>query len=291
MSHRLQTIDPALLTLGYCPWAIDPIIAAMPANLIKDNLRAIRNWRVWFHLGMADIRNRFARSFVGPLWIVLNLGLWVGGIGVIYAALYRQEIHQYLPFLTIGFVIWNFLTQTITDGGNAFVFAEGYIKQFTYPKQIYVLRVLVNSVVPLMIGTVIFFIVTLLLANPMGWGVFWAIPGFVMVLIAAYLHASIMAYASVRFRDLPHGMTSLLQVLFFVTPIMFPVSILKERGLDFIYQLNPLYYLIEVAREPMINLRPASTEVYAITAAYLIFLFIVTIAVAKRFDKRVVYML
>lgn len=263
----------------------------MSVTLIKDNLRAIRNWRVWFHLGMADIRNRFARSFVGPLWIVLSLALWVGGIGVIYAALFRQETQQFLPFLTIGFVVWGFLTQTITDGGNAFVFAEGYIKQFTYPKQIYVLRVLVNSVVPLLIGTVIFFIVMLVFANPIGWGMLWAIPGFVLVLLAAYFHASIMAYASVRFRDLPHGMTSLLQVLFFVTPVFFPVKILKERGLDFIYQLNPLYYLIEVVRQPMITLNPAPAEVYVITAGYLVFLFVVMMAVAKRFDKRVVYML
>ena len=111
------------------------------------------------------------------------------------------------------------------------------------------------------------------------------------MLLAAYFHASIMAYASVRFRDLPHGMTSLLQVLFFVTPVFFPVKILKERGLDFIYQLNPLYYLIEVVRQPMITLNPAPAEVYVITAGYLVFLFVVMMAVAKRFDKRVVYML
>ena len=263
----------------------------MPITLIKDNLRAIQNWRVWFHLGMADIRNKFARSLVGPIWIVLNLALWVGGIGTIYATLFHQEIQTYLPFLTIGFVVWGFLTQTITDGGNAFVFAEGYIKQFTYPKQIYVLRILVNSVVPLLIGVVLFFIVMLLFNNPIGIGVLWAIPGFVLLLLVAYFHASIMAYLSVRFRDLPHGMTSLLQVLMFVTPIFFPVQTLKERGLDFIYQLNPLYYLIEIVRFPMVYSAPAAADIYVITVGYLVFLFVVMIAVAKRFDKRVVYML
>ena len=260
-------------------------------ELLNNNLKALKNWRVWFHLGMADIRNKFARSLVGPLWILLNLTLWVGGIGTVYAALFHQEVQSYLPFLTIGFVVWGFLAQTITDGGNAFVFAEGYIKQFTYPKQIYVLRVMVNATVPLAIGIAIFFLVMLIFNNPIGLGALWALPGLMLLLIAAYFHASIMAYASVRFRDLPHGMTSLLQVLMFVTPIFFPVKTLKERGLDFIYQLNPLYYLIEVIRHPLVFSEPAAMEIYGVTAGYLVLLFVVLIAVAKRFDKRVVYML
>ena len=93
----------------------------MKSKLLADNLKALREWRVWLHLGMADIRSRFAQSIVGPLWILLNLALWVGGIGFIYAALFNQKLNEFLPFLTAGFVVWGYLTQTITDGGNAFV--------------------------------------------------------------------------------------------------------------------------------------------------------------------------
>ncbi|OBQ27563.1 MAG: hypothetical protein AN485_24385, partial [Anabaena sp. MDT14b] len=146
------------------------------------------------------------------------LALWVGGMGIIYGTLFQQPLDTYLPFLTIGFVCWGFLSQTITDGGNAFVFAEGYIKQFTYPKQIYVLRVIVNASVPFMIGVLIFLAVVLAMGQPIGPGMLWVLPGLVLVLLVSYLHALIMAYASARFRDLPHGMTALLQVLMFVTP-------------------------------------------------------------------------
>ena len=260
-------------------------------SLLKDNLRALRNWQVWLHLGFADIRNRFAKSFVGPLWIVLNLAMWVAGIGVVYAALFHQEIHEFLPHLTIGFVVWGYLTQTITDGGHAFVYAEGYIKQFTYPKQIYILRVLVNASVPLLIGFGIFLAVMLFFARPMGFGVLWAIPGFIVLLVASYMHATIMAYASVRFRDLPHGMTSLLQVLFFVTPVFFTVDTLKERGLDFVFKYNPLYYLIEIVRYPLIQSGPAPAGIYEATAIYLVVITAIAMAVARILDKRIVYIL
>jgi lipopolysaccharide transport system permease protein len=260
-------------------------------KLAQDNVKALKNWRVWWHLGMADIRNRFAKSLVGPTWILLNLALWVGGIGIIYATLFNQKLETFLPFLTIGFVVWGYLTQTITDGGNAFVFAEGYIKQFTYPKQIYVLRVIVNASVPFMIGLGIFFVVMLIMKRDFGFGMWWVLPGLALLLVANYLHATIMAYASARFRDLPHGMTALLQVLFFVTPVFFTVDILKERGLDFIYKYNPLYYLIEVVRHPLTKLEAAPVEVYVATLAYIAVLMLVTLFVAGRLDRRIVYIL
>jgi ABC-type polysaccharide/polyol phosphate export permease len=260
-------------------------------QLLNDNLRALKNWRVWLHLGLADIRNRFAKSLVGPIWIVLNLAMWVAGIGVVYAALFKQEIHEFLPFLTIGFVVWGFMTQTITEGGNAFIFAEGYIKQFTYPKQIYVMRVLINASVPLAIGVAIFFVVMLGFSRPMSPGMLWAIPGFVLLVLVTYMHVTIMAYASVRFRDLPHGMSSLLQVLFFVTPVFFTVGVLKERGLDFVYKYNPLYYMIEVIRHPMINGAPAPAEIYEAGIIYFLIITLVAFTVARILDRRIVYIL
>jgi len=260
-------------------------------TLLSDNLVAIRQWRVWLHLGMADIRSKFAKSIVGPLWILLNLTLWIGGIGVIYAALFHQAIDEFLQFLTIGFVIWTYLAQTITDGGNAFVFAEGYIKQFTYPKQVYVLRVLVGANVPLFIGLCVFFVVTELLHRPIGWGMLWALPGIVLIWIASYLQATIMAYASARFRDLPHGMTALLQVLFFVTPVFFSVDLLKQRGLDFVYEFNPLFYLIEVVRHPLLKAELAPSSSYAAVGIYLLTLLILAVLVARRLDRRIVYIL
>jgi ABC-type polysaccharide/polyol phosphate export permease len=240
---------------------------------------------------MADVRNRFAKSAVGPAWILLNLALWVGGIGVIYAALFQQPIATFLPFLTIGYVVWLFLNQTITDGGNAFVYAEGYIKQFIYPKQIYVLRVMVNASVPLAIGIAIFFAVAMAMGQQFSIGMLWAVPGLVLLFCCTYLHATIMAYASARFRDLPHGMTALLQVLFFVTPVFFTIDTLKQRGLDIVYKYNPLYYLIEVVRHPLTRAEAPPSDVIGAALAYLAVLIVVATMVARRLDRRIVYIL
>ena len=150
---------------------------------------------------------------------------------------------------------------------------------------------MVNASVPFIIGVGIFFVVMLVMKRDFGVGMLWALPGIALLVIANYLHATIMAYASARFRDLPHGMTALLQVLFFVTPVFFTVDVLKERGLDFIYKYNPLYYLIEVVRYPLTSLAPASVDVYIATGSYILVLMLVALFIAQRLDKRIVYIL
>jgi ABC-type polysaccharide/polyol phosphate export permease len=151
--------------------------------------------------------------------------------------------------------------------------------------------VLVNALVPFTIGVLIFMLVLLVLKRPFGPGMLWALPGLVLLLIANYLHATIMAYVSTRFRDLPHGMTALLQVLFFVTPVFFTVDVLRERGLDFIYKYNPLYYLIEIIRHPLTRLEAAPAEVYGMVAIHLAVIAAIAAIITARLDRRIVYIL
>ena len=93
-------------------------------SLLNDSFAALKVWRVWMFLGLQDVKARFRRSFVGPLWILINLGMFVVGAGVVYGLLFRQEMSEFLPFLTAGFVIWGFIVSTLTEGGYAFINAD-----------------------------------------------------------------------------------------------------------------------------------------------------------------------
>ena len=100
-----------------------------------------------------------------------------------------------------------------------------------------------------------------------------------------------MAYLTARFRDLPHGVASMMQVLFFLTPVMFTPEKLAEKGLDFIYRYNPLYYLIEIVRYPLMQAKAAPNEVYIATGVYLVVISVVALLTARALDKRLVYIL
>ena len=260
-------------------------------RLFADASRAVRLWRVWLFLGLQDVKARFRRSFIGPLWILLNLGLFVGGAGVVYGLMFQQPMGDFLPLLTAGFVIWGFLVSSLTESGLSFVVAEGYIKQFAYPKQIYLLRVLVGYTVTLLFGLSALVPLQIVFGrfHPIGW--LAALPGLAVLLLAALGHITICGYLGARFRDLPHALGGVLQVMFFVTPILFPVSQLRLRHLDFVYLFNPLYYLIDIVRGPLLTTRLSPVSHYEVAGAYVLIVWGMAVVVARRFDARVVFLL
>ncbi|MEE1888741.1 ABC transporter permease [Pseudomonas carassii] len=261
------------------------------AKLSRDSFRSLMMWRVWMFLGGQDIKARFRRSFFGPLWMVMTTAFFVGGVGAVYGLLFGQPVAEFLPYLACGFTIWGFLVTSIVEASTAYVRAEGYIKQFSYPKQIYLLRNLVSASIALLIGLLVIVPVQGFFhqLNVMGW--LLAIPGVMLLLLAALGHITVSAYLGTRFRDFPHAMSVLLQMLFFITPIMFPAKVLQAKGLDFVYQFNPLYYLIDVVRTPILTADFASVESYAFAALYIVCCWFVALLIALKLDSRVVFLL
>jgi lipopolysaccharide transport system permease protein len=260
-------------------------------SLLSDSCQALRVWRVWLFLGVQDVKARFRRSAIGPLWILLNMSFFVVGAGVLYGVMINQPMKVLLPYLVTGFSLWGFIVSSFTESAWAFVGAEGYIKQFCYPKQIYLLRSLVNNTIILCITLAAIIPVQLYFRSLSLVGWLLALPGFALLLLAVLGHIAISAYLGVRFRDLPHAAGGLLQVAFFVTPIMFPAKLLADRHLSLVYELNPFYYLLEIVRHPILEgvMAPAST--YALAGAYVVIVWLTAWLVARSLDRRIVILL
>lgn len=260
-------------------------------GLLEDSLTSCLHWRVWMFLGVQDIKTRFRRSLLGPAWILVNLGLFVGAAGFVYGVLFGQPMKEFLPFLVTGFVIWGFIVSTFTEAGSVFVGAEGYIKQFSFPKQVYLLRALVNYLIILVIGFFAVFPMQVFYGNFPVFGWFAALPGLVLLLAGGLAHITISAYLGTRFRDWPYALGGLLQVVFFLTPVMFTVKMLREKGLDFLYLYNPLYYLIDVVRHPILTGELAAPWIYAVAFVYVFVAWAVAIVIARLLDRRIVFLL
>ena len=144
-----------------------------------------------------------------------------------------MNLKDFLPFLVLGLVAWGFISSTFVEGGQSFVIAEGYIKQMTFPKQVYILRSSVSAVVVAAPGMLIYLLFIPLLW-PIGWGILWFFPGLAILLTASVGHAWIMSYLAARYRDLPHAVAAFLQIFYFLTPIIYPEEILAKRGLHYL---------------------------------------------------------
>lgn len=258
---------------------------------LREFLRSAKLWRVWLRLGLLDVRMRFRRSLIGPSWIFLSLGVTITAIGYVYSHLLGQDIATFIPFLTAGLVVWGYLTASITEGGNAFVASEGYIKQIALPIYVYVFRFFVSISLTALISLAAFFAVALVFGVRFGLGTMWVMPGLVLLAIASLLLVLIQAHVNARFRDAGTLAGVVMQVGFYVTPVIFPPELLVERGRKAVVFLNPLYHLLEVVRWPLLHGEPAQAVNYVGSAVVLVALAVCGLLLMRIYGRRIVFTL
>jgi lipopolysaccharide transport system permease protein len=260
---------------------------------VRDVVRSAGLWHIWIRLGMQDVRLRFRRSALGPAWIFVNLAVLVLAIGLIYANLLGQDPHDFIPYLTAGLIMWSFLTNSLSEGGNAFINSEGYIKQISLPIYVYIFRAFVSVSITTLITLLAFVVVAVVYRVPVSSGTFMVVPGLLLVMSASLLLITIFAHLNARFRDVAHLVSIGMQLLFYVTPVIFPADLLlrRRRSLALVVELNPMYHLIEVVRRPLISGTAADWQSYAAVAAVLLVLATGATIVVSVYQRRIVFSL
>ena len=85
---------------------------------------------------------RYRRSMIGPFWLTISMGIMVFSLGLIYGDLFGMAVDRYLPFLTIGFLVWGLISAALNEGCQTFIESEGIIRQIDLPLSMFPLRVL-----------------------------------------------------------------------------------------------------------------------------------------------------
>jgi lipopolysaccharide transport system permease protein len=253
---------------------------------VKDGLQG---WRLWWLLGIGDIRQRYRRSRLGQFWITLSVAIFVTAIGVVYAAIFRQPIAQYLPYLATTFVVWGLISGIVNDSAMAFVQAEGYLRQQSLPKTSFVLRVLTRNVVVFGHNVVILPVVYLLFGVLPSWTWLLALVGLAMIIVAGYLGGLTCAILCARFRDLPQIIQNIMQVAFFVTPVTWQVEFIAEPSRHWV-AMNPFAAFLRLVAEPLLGRWPDPVD-YAVAAGSIAGLAGVAWPLFGRFRSRIVYWL
>ncbi len=254
---------------------------------IQDLTASLKAWRLWTLLGWLEIRQRYARSKLGPFWLTISMGVLVGTMGVVYGTLFSQRLSDYLPMVAIGLVIWNFFSSTLNEGSLSYIVSANYIRQVRTPRMIYVLQAGWRNFVIFLHNFVIVAIV-LAVFGVNSWKVLpLIIPGLALLVLNTLWMASLAGLISARFRDLPQIVSALTQVAFYVTPILFSGQMLQGKH-HWIVEFNPLAYLIDLAREPLLGVMPSPTT-WAIGVFMAIGGWSLALLLTGRYHKRIPY--
>lgn len=221
---------------------------------IDDLLTGLRRYPLWGMIGFHEMRQRYRRSFLGPFWITISMGVMVLALGLLYGKIFNQDLSLYLPFLSAGFVVWGLLSQLILEGSQAFISSEGMMRQLAAPVSLYVYRVVWTNLLIFAHNIWVFVGVALWFGVDIGWSSLLAIPGLAVLLVNGVWAGLLFGLLSARFRDVPLILGSVVQVMFFITPVIWRPSMLPDRAL--LLDLNPFYHLIEIVRAPMLGMPP-----------------------------------
>ncbi|MBS0506257.1 MAG: ABC transporter permease [Proteobacteria bacterium] len=226
--------------------------------LRKDLVESLRNWRFWVFLGWNDIAKQYRRSFVGPLWIVFNSAFFIVAFGLIGAQLFKLSVADYLPFFCAGHIFFGFISALINEGCMAYIQADAFLKQMPYPKLTFVFRLVWRNMIMLAHNLAV--LVAVLLWSGYFIHVRWFhfLVAMLLTLICACAVVAILGALAARFRDIPMAVASVMQISFFVTPVMWRPDQLTERARILVH-LNPLAAFLEILRAPLLGATAASS--------------------------------
>jgi ABC-type polysaccharide/polyol phosphate export permease len=186
-------------------------------------------------------------------------------MGVIYSRLFSQNVSEYLPFFSAGFLFWTFISSTINESADLFKSNSGFVKQIKLPYNLYIFKLLTRNVIVLVHNLAAYFLVAGYYRINLGWDFFFLIPGFLFLIFNLYWITLFVSLIGARFRDMVPIINTFVQIVFFVTPISWMPKLLENSK---IIRWNPFVYLLDLVRLPLLGgVPPLHTWVVAFCLA------------------------
>ncbi len=255
----------------------------------EDIFQGISNWRIWLLLSWQDIKLRYRRSQLGPFWITISMAITIYTMGFLYGHLFKQDLTHYFPFLASGMLIWAMISTIINESTACFIEGEGYLKQIKTPFSIYIMRVISRNFIIFLHNVVVLVPILIYFHVPVGWHIFMLFFGLCIIMLNGFIYGLLFAMLGARFRDIAVIIQNLIQVAFFLTPVMWMPQTLPER-LDWILKINPFAQFIEIAREPLLG-QSVSWYTINFNLAFAVIGVIIVFFIFKQFRRRIVYWL
>jgi lipopolysaccharide transport system permease protein len=211
---------------------------------------------LWLSARLArnELTQRYARSIMGPFWITITQGLYAIVLGLLVSALFNQTPGKVLPIIVVGMMIWNFMTGVAQDSCYAFAANRQHLLNTDVPFSTFVNLTVFRHLLVFghhLAAAIIVFALFGVLPGPNAWQAIFALPP---ILITAYGLALFAAPVAARYRDVVSLIQSVIMIGGVVTPVWWLHDFVKTRRE--IVEWNPLAYLIEAVRGPLLGTPP-----------------------------------
>lgn len=256
-----------------------------------DLVAGFTKHELWLHLGWQDIKQRYRRSVLGPIWITIATGATAIAMGLLYSKLFKLPLEEHLPYITLGLIVWNLISASILEGAEVFVANEGLIKQLPTPLSVHVYRLVWRQMLLFAHNIIIYVVIAFIYPKPWVWKDLAVIPALGLLVLNMIWVSLCFGILATRYRDIGPLLNSVVQLLFFMTPIIWNESTLQAQGAGAytrIIELNPLLHYLDIVRAPLLG---ADQEIrhWVVVIVLTIIGWIIALLAMRQFRARVPY--
>lgn len=254
----------------------------------------------WFFGGLYDFRLvliqlvwqqltlRYRRTALGFVWTLLNPLLTMAVTSVVFSMIMKWPLEKFVVFLFSGLVPWTFFSNCLSIGNQVLLVNEGLIKKVHVPRQVFVVSITVALLIDAFFSTVSLFLIVLAIGSPVSWALIVLPLNFVILYIFALGLTLVLSVGTVYFRDLPNVVTVVLQAGYYLTPIIYPISVVPDQFRWF-FDINPMTAFINIFRFPIYDGSLPSITTYATVLVLALISFFSGVAVFRKFDRYIVF--
>ncbi len=237
-------------------------IIIKPKSVLSLGWKELWDYReLLYFFTWKEIKVRYKQAVLGIIWTILQplammtifVLLLTEGLGII-----TGKIPAPLYYLG-GLLIWNLFNHAVTHASQSMVSNANIIKKIYFPRLVIPISAVLTASFDFLISLILFFGLVLFYDITSTIQISWI--ALILSLFIAYCIAVITAFSlgtflsavNVKYRDVRYVLPFLIQTLFFITPVMYDTSIIKQPWIKSILELNPLNFAIELVRNNMMN--------------------------------------
>lgn len=233
-------------------------------------------------LVLKDIKLKYRRSYLGYIWSILNPLLMMMVLVIVFSNLFNHQIPNFSVYLISGQVIFAFLSEATSASVVSITNNAALLKKTYVPKYIFTISRVTSSLVNLLFSLVALILVLVFTKTTVTWNVFWA----PLILLQVYVFALgvglILASTAVFFRDIQYLWSVFISIWMYLSPIIYPVSIIPEEYMWWYTNINPMYMYIQQFREVVMYGNSLPLELFSQGIIYSAVFFLLGLLIFKR---------
>jgi ABC-type polysaccharide/polyol phosphate export permease len=251
-----------------------------------DLTGGLAKWNIWVRLSWFAVREKYRRSVLGPFWITLSTAVMVLTFGILYGKLLGENLSEHLPYVACGIVMWLFYSESLVQGCHIFITNGKMIQQLPLPLSVHLYHFISKELIMLAHNFLIILFIFLFYLKGVGFYAIFSLIGLLLIMLNALSIALIFGVISVRFRDFPLIIQSIMRPMMFLTPVIWNTKSFPERS--YFIDWNPFYHIVEIFRQPLLGNMPSANSwviVLLITSISCVMAF----ALFARYRHRIAY--